>query len=176
MSQRRQYTVFNGDEEERSWQVETLAEGRYQVVTPDGETLEVDAYSPREGRLHLLSDHGSADVVFVSDGGKVDLQVRGERHQVEVYNDRELRMRAAGAGATAGDSPELVSPMAGKVVKVNCRQGAFVSHGDPLVVVEAMKMENDLQAHRGGVVESIEVEAGDAVEIGDVLVIIDDGE
>ena len=176
MSDRRQYTVFNGDDEERSWEVETIGENRYRVITPDGESLEVDAYSPRDGRLHLLCDDSSTDLAFIEDSGRVEMRVGGEHHEVEVFNERELRMRAAGAGASAGDSPELVSPMAGKVVKVDCEEGDFVSHGDPLVVVEAMKMENDLQAHRGGVVDSIEVAAGDAVEIGDVLVIIDDGE
>lgn len=176
MSDKRQYTVFNGDDEERNWEVETIGEGRYRVVTPQGERLEVDAFAPRDGRLHLLTDDGSADAVFIEDDGRVELQIGAEHHEVEVFNERELRMRAAGAGAVAGDSPELVSPMAGKVVKVDCEEGDFVSHGDPLVVVEAMKMENDLQAHRGGVVAGIEVQPGDAVEIGDVLVLIDDGE
>ncbi len=176
MSDRRQYSVFNEGDNERVWEVETIGDGQYRVTTADGRQLEIDAYSPRDGRLHLLCDRASVDVAFVEDSGSVELHIRGERHQVEVFNERELRMKAAGAGASAGDRPQLVSPMAGKVVKVDCEEGDFVSHGDPLVVVEAMKMENDLQAHRGGVVDSIEVAAGDAVEIGDVLVIIDDGE
>lgn len=176
MNNKRQYTVFNGDDEERNWQVETIDDGRYRVTTPDGRTLEVDAFSPADDRLHLLVDDESVDAAFVRRGDTMQLQVHSERHDVEVLNERERRMRAADAVASAGGNPELVSPMAGQVVKIDADVGDVVDAGDRIVVVEAMKMENDLEAHRGGVIDSIEVEAGDSVEIDDVLAIIRDAD
>ena len=177
MSNKRQYTVFgDGEDEERSWEVETLADGSYRIHTPDGRIVEVDAYSPAGDQLHLLLEGRSVDVSFSEQPDGLQLQVDGERHTVEVFNQRELRMRAAGAGSAAGGSPELTSPMAGQIVKIVADEGQVVEAGEPMVVVEAMKMENDLKAHRDGVVADIEVEAGQAVEVGDVLLSIRDEE
>ena len=174
MSDRRQYTVFNGDGEERVWEVETLADGSYRVWTPDGETLDVDAFSVGDNQLNFLCGRQSVEAAFVDGDQVMQVQIAAERHQIEVLNDRERRMRAVGGGGAAADNPELVSPMAGKVVKVVAEAGQSVDSGDPMVVVEAMKMENDLKAHRPGVVATIGVAEGDAVEIGDVLVTIED--
>ena len=173
MSNKRQYTVFDG-EEERIWEVETLSSGAYRVSTPRGETLEVDSFSVGDNMLHFLCDRRSVDVGYAEQAAGIQIHVEGERHHIEVLNERERRMRAVGGGGSAADAPELTSPMAGKVVKVVAEEGQSVETGDPLVVVEAMKMENDLKAHRPGVVASVAVAAGDAVEIGDVLVIIED--
>lgn len=174
MSQRRGYTVFNGDDEERPWQVETISEGVYRVWTPDGRSLEVDAYAPDTNMLHLLCDKRSMDVGLTETKQGLQVHVGAERHSMQVLNDRERRMRAAGGATGAGQGPELTSPMAGMVVKVIAEPGAVVASGDPLVVVEAMKMENDLKAHREGVIGAISVDEGDTVEIGDVLVTIEE--
>ncbi len=176
MSRTQKYTVFNGDDEERVWEVRDLDDGRYEVTDPDGKTFEVDAFTPGEGKLHMLVDGASVDADIVDTGRDLAVLVGGEDHRVTVLNDRELRMRAAGAGPGGGDHPDLESPMAGKVVKIIAQLGQAVDIGDPLVVVEAMKMENDLKAHRPGVVSAVAVEEGQAVEIGDVLVTIDDDE
>ena len=174
MGRRSEYTVFNGDDEERCWQVETLSDGVYRVWTPDGRSLTVDAYSPGEKILNLLCEGRSVDVGYAELEAGLQVHVGGESHRVQVLNERERRMLAAGAASAAGKGPELTSPMAGKVVKIVAEQGAAVTAGDPLVVVEAMKMENDLKAHRDGVVATIGVAEGEAVEIGDVLVTIED--
>ncbi len=169
MSSEKSYEVVDGQEEERLWRVKTVGEGRYEMVTPEGKTLEVDARDVGTGGLHLLVDGQSVDASVVELEEAFQVQVGAERHDVQVLNERQQRMEAAGAGAGAGGGPELVSPMAGKVVKIVGEVGSTVEEGDPLVVVEAMKMENDLQAHRAGEVVAIPVEEGQAVEIGDVL-------
>ena len=174
MSNKRQYTVSGEGDEERVWQVQTLAEGRYRVWTPEGQELEVDAFAPGSGQLHLLFEGRSVDVDFREEESTFSVQAEGENYELEVLNDRQRRMRAAGAGRAGKDSPQLVSPMAGKVVDITAEVGQVVELGEPLVVVEAMKMENDLKAHRAGVVTSVGVEVGEAVEIGDVLITIED--
>lgn len=174
MSRSKKYTVFGDGDEQRQWVVDDLEDGRYRVTTPDGETLEVDAYSPGAGKLHMLVDDHSIDADLIDAERHLSVQVGGEDHEICVLNERELRMRAAGAGPLGADNPDLESPMAGKVVKIIATAGQEVAIGDPLVVVEAMKMENDLKAHRDGLVSAIAVAEGQAVEIGDVLVTIDD--
>ncbi len=172
MSRSREYTVFNGDDEQRSWEVETLENGRYRVTKPDGETIEVDAIAPDDDRLHLLVEGKSVDAALFRRDSTYQVQIDEQRHDIEVLNERELRMRAAEAVTAGGGSPQLVSPMAGLVVKVDAEVGQTVEAGDRIVVVEAMKMENDLEAHRSGVIEEIPVQAGDSVEIDDVLAVI----
>ena len=101
------------------------------------------------------------------------MQLRGESEHLYVLNERQKRMRIAGAAARGAGGPDLCSPMAGKVVAVCCEQGQQVDEGETVVIVEAMKMENDLKAHLSGAISAVHVAEGDAVEIGDVLVSID---
>ena len=67
-------------------------------------------------------------------------------------------------------SPEITSPISGKVVKVNAEDGDVVETGQTLITIEAMKMEYQIKAPFGGIVKSIKFEQGDQVEIGTVLV------
>jgi acetyl-CoA/propionyl-CoA carboxylase biotin carboxyl carrier protein len=82
------------------------------------------------------------------------------------------RERKAGAGGGAS-SASLPSPLQGTVFKVAVEQGAEVAEGDLICVIEAMKMENEISAHRAGKVTSLNVSVGDAVGSGDVLAVIE---
>ena len=167
------YFVINGEEEE-AFVVETLDDGRYLIQKPDGSEVTVDAFAPQPGRLHLLTDDGSShDFAIRENDGDYHVMIRGIDTHVEVLNERQRRMREAGVGGRGNLGPELVSPMAGKVVAIPAVEGSDVEEGQVVVIVEAMKMENDLKAHIAGTVASISVEEGQAVEIGDVLVTIE---
>ncbi|MDD2420745.1 MAG: biotin/lipoyl-binding protein [Heliobacteriaceae bacterium] len=77
------------------------------------------------------------------------------------------------AAAPAGGGGEgLKAPMPGTILGVKCEVGQQVKVGDVLIILEAMKMENELQADRDGVVQDIRVQKGQAVNAGEVLVII----
>ena len=97
-----------------------------------------------------------------------EVTVGSERHPVRV----ESRERAAKAsdGTKGGASGTVRAPMPGRVVKVLVEVGAAVGRGTGVVVVEAMKMENELSAPISGVVERVLVAAGDRVERGSALV------
>jgi acetyl-CoA/propionyl-CoA carboxylase, biotin carboxylase, biotin carboxyl carrier protein len=82
------------------------------------------------------------------------------------------RERKAG-GAASASSESLASPLQGTVLKVAVEQGAEVSEGDLICVIEAMKMENEIAAHRSGKVTSLNVAEGAAVSSGDVLAVIE---
>ena len=167
------YFVMNGEEEE-TFQVETLEDGRYHIIKPNGEDVTVDAYSPEEGRLHLLTEGGqSHDFAVREFEGDFTVQIKGIDTHVEVLNERQLRMRAAGVGGRGDLGPDLDSPMAGKIVALQVAVGDVVEEGDVVVIIEAMKMENDLKAHISGTVTAVSAGPGMVVEIGDTLVSIE---
>ncbi|MFL1445991.1 biotin/lipoyl-containing protein, partial [Nocardiopsis protaetiae] len=87
---------------------------------------------------------------------------------------KKKRAARAGAGAAAASGDALVSPMQGTVVKVVAAEGQEVAEGDTVVVIEAMKMEQPLAAHRAGVVTGLKVGAGEAVGNGAVICEIKD--
>ena len=81
--------------------------------------------------------------------------------------------RASGSGGGAGGgSGEVAAPMQGTIVKVLVEVGATVEAGQAVVVLEAMKMENQIQAEKSGTVKEVRCKAGDTVGGGDVLVVI----
>ncbi len=172
-----EYFVIGADGEERRYEIETRADGRYAVRTPEGRELEVDAYAPGEGLLNVVSEGAVRDLVVHEGAGEEwVVDVAAERHVVEVLNARARRMRAAGVGSSRAGGPELKSPMAGKVVAWLVAVGDQVEQGQPILVVEAMKMENELKAHVSGEVTELPVPTGENVEVGDVLARIESDE
>lgn len=116
-----------------------------------------------DGATHtLVAGPGSSD-------GRI-LHIDGRRHRVQAETERERRVREMkGMGAGSLGPRPLKAPMPGLVVKVDVEAGEAVTQGQGLVIVEAMKMENELQAEADGVVSQILVEAGQAVEKDQVL-------
>ena len=103
--------------------------------------------------------------------GRYSLWIDGYRFDVEALDERTRQIRdvAAASAPPSGPAP-IVAPMPGLVVRVRVAVGDRVEAGQGVVVMEAMKMENELRATAPGVVRSIEVEAGTAVEKGTLLV------
>jgi prepilin-type processing-associated H-X9-DG protein len=103
--------------------------------------------------------------------GRYTLWVDGHRYEVEALDERARAIRdlSAASGVAAGPAP-LVAPMPGLVVRVHVAEGDEVAAGQGLVVMEAMKMENELRAPAAGRVTRVHATAGTAVEKGTVLV------
>lgn len=145
--------------------------GRYRVAI-GGAVSEVDARQAAEGIWSLLV--GSAShVVDVSEEDGVSLvEVDGERYRIRVEEESRYIIRTRGGKAGAGGQV-LKAPMPGKVVLVEVEVGQVVAAGDGLIVLEAMKMENEFKASAAGTVKEIRVAAGQAVNPGDVLVVVE---
>ena len=97
----------------------------------------------------------------------------GDSEAMLVVEDALHRRLAQAAAAGRGPAPSgetIRAPIAGKVVKVGVAVGDVVAVGGPILVLEAMKMENEIVAERGGTVTAIHKVAGQAVDTGDVLV------
>jgi biotin carboxyl carrier protein len=104
--------------------------------------------------------------------GEVDVHVNG-RHVPATVRSAGTARRRAGAADGAGGPQRIVAPMPGKVVRVLVAAGDAVAARQGLVVVEAMKMENELRAARGGRVVSVAVTEGQSVDAGAVLAVVE---
>ena len=159
------------------------------VVLLDGQTIEVEVDGDRvtvDGRAHsatlgvisgtplrqLLIDGRPLTLSVEAIGrGRWALTPKGERWEMEVLDERTRHIRSlAGGGDQRRAAGVLKAPMPGLVVRVQVQPGEKVAAGAPLVVLEAMKMENELKAGAPGVVKSVRVAPGEAVEKGQVLV------
>lgn len=105
------------------------------------------------------------------DQGTYDISLGGFRYMLEALDERSRVIRAlAGASGRAKGPAHLIAPMPGLVVRVAVKEGDPVRAGQGLVVMEAMKMENELRAPQAGTVGQVHVAAGDRVEKGTTLV------
>jgi len=142
------------------------------TVTVDGERLEAHlAIVPGTPLVQLLLGSESWTVATQALGdGRRALGAAGERFEVEVQDDRSRQIEAlTGRGKKPVQGGVLKAPMPGMVVRVAVTAGQVVEAGAGLVVVEAMKMENELRAQREGVLIEIPVSIGASVKVGDHL-------
>jgi pyruvate carboxylase subunit B len=142
--------------------------GRYRVAI-DGQVWEVDARLTAQGICSLLIG-GVCHVVDVQDeGGVLVVEVAGERYEVRVEEETRHVIRTRGGAGAAAGGQVLTAPMPGRVTRVAVRVGDVVAPGATLLVIEAMKMENEFKARTSGTVREVRVAAGQAVNPGDVL-------
>jgi len=155
----------------RTIEVDLTAEpGR---ITVDGKPHHAELRAVQGTPLRILIlDGGSCSLPMLNTGtGTWLVQDNGERHEVEVLDERTAHIRSLAGGAVRAAGPRpLRAPMPGLVVRVEVETGQPVVAGTSLVVLEAMKMENDLKAAAAGVVDRVTVSAGATVEKGAVLV------
>ena len=146
-------------------------DGRYRVTIGD-RTIDVDARRTAGGLYSLLIEGVSrvADVSPSERGARVDLD--GSTYLVEVEEHARHVIRTRGAAGTRGGTQTIRAPLPGKVTHVAVAAGDSVVAGDTLVVIEAMKMENEFKAVAAGTVGEVRVRAGQSVNPGDVLVVI----
>ncbi len=155
-------------------------DGAKHEIAVDGDHVTIDGNQAR-ARIEMV--HGTPVCHLVLDGrshtfavaasgraGNWTLLDRGESVEVEVLDERTRHIRSlVGAGKSLAGSGAIKAPMPGLVVKVLVEAGTTVSAGQGLVVLEAMKMENEIKAAAAGVVETVSVRPGQAVETGAAL-------
>jgi biotin carboxyl carrier protein len=145
--------------------------GRYRVRLEET-TLEVDARPVGEGLWSLVIDGVSTVADVTETDGVSVVHVDGETYRIRVEEETRYLIRTRG-GAAWASGQVLKAPMPGRVVLVEVTVGQRVRAGDGLVILEAMKMENEFRASGEGTVKEIRVQAGQAVNPGDVLVVIE---
>ncbi len=143
---------------------------RYRYERGEGESAPRDfSIEPAgEGRFSVLAGARSYEVTLLSSG---EISVNGRTFRVEVFNPRGLRSRERG-GETQGRR-KIVAPMPGRVIRVLVELNQAVEAGQGLIVVEAMKMQNEMKSPRAGRVVEMKTAPSAAVAAGDVLLVIE---
>jgi biotin carboxyl carrier protein len=137
----------------------------------EGREVEFDAVLVQPNVLSLRIGNQAYEVKCERAGNDLRLWVRGVCFAAEVHDPRSLR---SGVRSSDDDGPRnLIAPMPGKVVRVLGREGETVESGAGVLVVEAMKMQNEIKAPKKGTIHRILVGEGAAVNAGDVLAIVE---
>jgi biotin carboxyl carrier protein len=136
-------------------------------------SLEVSVVKPGVFLLHWGSRSIEVSVLPSENVSSVStVSIEGQRISVEILDGRRLLQRTVRHGQRDG-AAEIRSPMPGKIVRVLLKAGDGVVAGQGIVVMEAMKMQNEMKSPRDGVVVSIKVKPGDTVNAGDILAVIE---
>ena len=143
---------------------------RFRYERGEGESPERDfSIEPAgQGRFSVLSGGRSYEITVLSGG---EISVNGRVFRVEVFDPRALRTRERG-GESQGRR-KIAAPMPGRVIRILVELNQEVEAGQGLIVVEAMKMQNEMKSPQAGRVVEVKTAAGAAVAAGDVLVVIE---
>lgn len=154
--------------EEREFIVEILDEHHIAV---DGVIFEVDFDRVGDQPVYsLIVDGKSYDAHVYQQDDWWQVLIRGSLYSAKVEDEREKRLRASlGGGPTEQDEFLLKAPMPGLIVSIPVNEGQSVEKGDVLLVLESMKMQNELKSPRAGSISRVRVKPGDRVEQKETL-------
>jgi len=138
----------------------------------DGQQVQFDAALTGRDVLSLLVDGRSYEVKREQTATDLHLWVGSTRFPVELRDPRSLRARQASAQDEKGPR-KIVAPMPGRVVRLLAAEQSEVEAGQGVIVMEAMKMQNEMKAHRAGRVAGIPVRPGETVAAGTILATIE---
>jgi len=160
-------TYIDGEELE----ITIHADGKVEL---DGESFEVDLQHISNDVVYSMIIQGRSHEVFsMFENGVWRILIDGERHEVEVEDERTKRLKSlSGSDKQLVGDIQVKAPMPGLVVKVMIEPGQLVNENQPLVILEAMKMENELRAPRSGIVKEIRIKPQETVALQQVLLIL----
>jgi biotin carboxyl carrier protein len=156
----------------RTVEIESDGDANRYRVTLDGAPMELEARLLRPGVLSLVVEDRAYRVVLEDDAEEPAVHLAGARHPYRVDDPRSLKGRRAHAKGSDGPRPVKAS-MPGRVVRVLAERGDAVEANQGIVVIVAMKMQNELKSPKAGVVADVRVVPGDTVAAGDVLAIVE---
>ncbi len=154
-------------------QVEAAREGSRLLCRWESRAVEADAIEVAPGVYSLLIAGRSFEVRVEPEPGAAGLRIYAgdQQFQAEVVDPRHWRGRRGGLLEAEGRQ-QVLAPMPGKIVRVLVKPGDSVRAGQGIVVIEAMKMQNEIRSPRTGTVERLLVSEGKAVNAGEVLAVV----
>ncbi|HUK65788.1 MAG TPA: biotin/lipoyl-containing protein [Anaeromyxobacteraceae bacterium] len=164
--------LLDGGRREEAIQIRLKGPGLYEVEV-GGKVHEVDAFRHDYGTISLIVDHDSYSVQIDQGGTEAKVHIRGSTYPLEILDERRLRMRRAAGKFTVEGKQTLAAPMPGKVVKILAKLGEDLKEGQGVVVIEAMKMENEMKSPKDGKLVELHVVEGQAVEGGTKLAAVE---
>jgi biotin carboxyl carrier protein len=159
-----------------SREVKIEVDGARVLAEVDGRSYQLEARASRPGAHLLLLDGRVYECRVEADATRRDAaEVHiGGRYSYAVSLTDPKRLRSIqSTGAQTDGTAQIIAPMPGKIVRVLVEEGAQVEAGEAIVVVEAMKMQNEMKSPRAGTVTSLPAQAGATVSAGEVLAVIE---
>ena len=153
-------------------EIEEIGTGLYRVSV-DGNEFLVDGKKTGRTNYSLIVDNRSFEIEVDNVDDEYQVLVDGRNYHVNLVDERRVRIGGTQPGVQLQGRQAVSVPMPGKVIEVLVSEGDSVEKGQGLVIVEAMKMENEVRSPISGGVKDIKVKPGDAVEGGAILVIVE---
>jgi biotin carboxyl carrier protein len=151
--------------------VEMTQAGERPVWTIDGQRLNADATELSSGIYSILINGKSFEVRMERSGAELRAITGSREFRIVIQDEREWR-RKRGSAVEAEGRQQVLAPMPGKIVRVLVKTGDAVRAGQGLLVVEAMKMQNEIRAPKSGTIDRLAVVEGQTVHAGEVVAII----
>ena len=159
---------------EQSYTVEIEENGRSVYrISVDGNEFLVDGKKTGRTNFSLIVDNRSFEIEVDNTDDEYRVLVDGRNYRIHLVDERRVRVGAAQSGLQLQGRQMVSVPMPGKIIAVLVAIGDAVEMGQGLVIVEAMKMENEVRSPISGEVKEIKVKPGDTVEGGALLVIVE---
>jgi biotin carboxyl carrier protein len=156
--------------EGRDTEVEFRTEGEKLLLELDGRKIEADFHRLPDGEVYSLLVNGHSHEVRVTPAGdRLEITFRGDTFPVEVRHPLEKILLATERAGAAAGGETINAPMPGLVIAIKVKAGDVVEPGQAVAVVEAMKMQNELAARKGGVVSDVLVAERASVSAGQPL-------
>jgi biotin carboxyl carrier protein len=152
--------------------IEEIGKGVYRIAV-DGNEFLVDGQKTGRTNYSLIVDNRSFEIEVDNAEDEYRVLVDGRNYHVNLVDERRVRVGGAQSELQLQGRQKVSVPMPGKVIAVLVSLGDSVEKGQGLVIVEAMKMENEVRSPVAGEIKEIKVKPGDAVEGGAVLVIVE---
>jgi biotin carboxyl carrier protein len=159
-------------EQSYSVEIEEIGKSLYRVAV-DGNDFLVDGKKTGRTNYSLIVDNRSFEIEVDNSRDEYRVLVDGRNYHVHLVDERRVRVGGGQSDIELQGRQKVSVPMPGKVIAVLVSEGDNVERGQGLVIVEAMKMENEVRSPLAGEVKEIRVKPGDAVEGGAILVVVE---
>ena len=157
---------------EDTFKILVNGEFEYQLTSEDLDTL--DIVPTEQDRYHILKENKPYHITILNgdfNAKTYTIKVNSEVYEVRIEDDLDLMIDQMGFTlSSAKDVGMIEAPMPGLILDINVRVGQAVNEDDPLLILEAMKMENVITSPRDGIIKTVSVKKGEAVDKKDILV------
>ena len=164
--------LFRSGERNYTVEVEEVDKSIYRVSV-DGSEFLLDGKKTGRTNYSLIVDNRSFEVDIDVSEDDYRVLVDGRNYHIHLLDERRMRLGGVQAGIELQGRQRVSVPMPGKVVAVLVSEGDKVERGQGLVIVEAMKMENEVRSPIHGEVKEVKVKAGDSLEAGATLLVVE---
>ncbi len=149
----------------QQYEIEIDKDGKVRI---DGDERDVDFLNLGGSLFSIITENKSLEAVIDDDEGRIDVMMGGHLFETQVLDERAILMKQR-RGTQETGSGEVHAPMPGLIVEVAVQPEQHVESGDTLIILESMKMQNELKSPIAGVVRSVQVAAGQSVDKNQLL-------